>query len=912
MPGGTEGPNWILLAGGAAVTALSYLIRRRQKHEFEDRLEERDGKSGKAQLAFHNDAFEPDYWETETSEARPREDFVESVASNSVIIKSVRSGLATAPALSYGSSPGLLGALHGDSEHDEQQTPSSLDNLDNDKNLRRTASAPPEDGRRCSQQGVHIGRTVRRDMLHRLRKQLKSRDEMILRMQVRIFEYEKSLSLSDGHVSKLEAHVEATGGVLSDLSKEITLLRNELVDLVKFDENVEDCNEAEDESNDINHTLLELKKLRKVLDRLKEESTARESERQTLLQEHNALIEKVSHLECALNEQRMLISEKEQVLDKTQEDLLEVKSWLQAQVEETELLRDSKAKLEACLPDLISRRLSVRDLHSGDEIVSSTSTEGSDGSIHPPQDRGDPEFLEAAHEYGTEFPEDSAITDDVMVPVQQEFDQLSSKFESNVNESKINLIEIAKAKRVEEAMARIAELRQCNSHLSEASIDEVCNEQSIPVTALIRGLSEKLAVQEERAQQTALEVQQLSTSFQLLTPIVAKLQDTNNDLPLAGQSNSEELVSNHGHIKANPSLHPKHAAQGNGVGTPKSGQESDSSDGSTLSSNRKSPGFTLADDDYQFQVGASGPLASKIRRFSSKWDEKNGRRRKPFAHDYGNENDLEIITSEGNKILYRQERGDTDVPHYRQQSLRSFVESQDPSVPVPEEKNGYDSWAVQQKHWYPALEVEQAGTEAMPSAEEYSPPVRQVRSPREKTETPRRNLFNASNRYSITAAESSLEEESTSERSFVDDHSPLSKMDSTDETPNLHEASVELLLPDSPRSEIEDEDEDNTILPDWLDANEPEANTLTGLDSNEPEANALTTNRSEDIIEPHRQDAVSEAGSEDRNSIDSEMEEMLDGTLDDLVKIFSTTVTPSSTPRSSSVLSQNSGSKRWL
>lgn len=57
MPGGTEGPNWILLAGGAAVTALSYLIRRRQKHEFEDRLEERDGKSGKAQLAFHNGNF---------------------------------------------------------------------------------------------------------------------------------------------------------------------------------------------------------------------------------------------------------------------------------------------------------------------------------------------------------------------------------------------------------------------------------------------------------------------------------------------------------------------------------------------------------------------------------------------------------------------------------------------------------------------------------------------------------------------------------------------------------------------------------------------------------------------------------------------------------------------------------------
>jgi len=54
MPGGSEGPNWILLAGGAAVTALSYLIRRRQKHEFEDGVEEREGKSDKAHLANYN------------------------------------------------------------------------------------------------------------------------------------------------------------------------------------------------------------------------------------------------------------------------------------------------------------------------------------------------------------------------------------------------------------------------------------------------------------------------------------------------------------------------------------------------------------------------------------------------------------------------------------------------------------------------------------------------------------------------------------------------------------------------------------------------------------------------------------------------------------------------------------------
>lgn len=54
MRGGSEGPNWILLAGGAAVTALSYVIGRRQKHGFEDVGDVREGKSGKFGLANHN------------------------------------------------------------------------------------------------------------------------------------------------------------------------------------------------------------------------------------------------------------------------------------------------------------------------------------------------------------------------------------------------------------------------------------------------------------------------------------------------------------------------------------------------------------------------------------------------------------------------------------------------------------------------------------------------------------------------------------------------------------------------------------------------------------------------------------------------------------------------------------------
>lgn len=80
-------------------------------------------------------------------------------------------------------------------------------------------------------------------------------------------------------------------------------------------------------------TLLELTKFREILDRLKEETNAREIERQALLEEYKSMIEKVEHLECALDEQRMLVSEKERVLDMTQAELVEVTSRLQAQVD---------------------------------------------------------------------------------------------------------------------------------------------------------------------------------------------------------------------------------------------------------------------------------------------------------------------------------------------------------------------------------------------------------------------------------------------------------------------------------------------------------------------------------------------------------------------------------------------------
>lgn len=68
---------------------------------------------------------------------------------------------------------------------------------------------------------------------------------------------------------------------------------------------------------------------REDLDRLKEETTAKESARQALSQGYKALLEKVDRLECALKEQGMLVSEKENELDINRMELARVNSKLQ-------------------------------------------------------------------------------------------------------------------------------------------------------------------------------------------------------------------------------------------------------------------------------------------------------------------------------------------------------------------------------------------------------------------------------------------------------------------------------------------------------------------------------------------------------------------------------------------------------
>lgn len=73
-----------------------------------------------------------------------------------------------------------------------------------------------------------MNRIAERDMVHRLRKQLKSRDEMILNMQAQISEHDRDMALSHAHICELQSHLEATDKVLLESRVEVEHLRKEV------------------------------------------------------------------------------------------------------------------------------------------------------------------------------------------------------------------------------------------------------------------------------------------------------------------------------------------------------------------------------------------------------------------------------------------------------------------------------------------------------------------------------------------------------------------------------------------------------------------------------------------------------------------------------------------------------------
>jgi uncharacterized protein (DUF3084 family) len=83
--------------------------------------------------------------------------------------------------------------------------------------------------------------------------------------------------------------------------------------------------------------LVQLKELRDELVSLEKEKRAVETEWKTLSQEHNSLLQKVEVLESELENQKMLVVEKDQLLELSKEELLGLSARFQ----------DLQSKLEA-------------------------------------------------------------------------------------------------------------------------------------------------------------------------------------------------------------------------------------------------------------------------------------------------------------------------------------------------------------------------------------------------------------------------------------------------------------------------------------------------------------------------------------------------------------------------------------
>ncbi|PKI79406.1 hypothetical protein CRG98_000221 [Punica granatum] len=71
---------------------------------------------------------------------------------------------------------------------------------------------------------------TKREVIHKLRQQLKRRDDMILEMQDQITEYQNSLNAQLEHSAHLQAQLEAANGDLFDSEREIQRLRKAIAD----------------------------------------------------------------------------------------------------------------------------------------------------------------------------------------------------------------------------------------------------------------------------------------------------------------------------------------------------------------------------------------------------------------------------------------------------------------------------------------------------------------------------------------------------------------------------------------------------------------------------------------------------------------------------------------------------------
>uniref|UniRef100_A0A7N0U980 Uncharacterized protein n=1 Tax=Kalanchoe fedtschenkoi TaxID=63787 RepID=A0A7N0U980_KALFE len=210
-----ERPHWVLIAGGALLSSLSIRLGYKLKQAL-DRNSIDNGRLGNCRLRSNDYSFTHDE-DTHFSYDSGNGGIVgrKHTPNGHVILEPERDlQLATVPAPEYAKQNGVMWA----SSPDRLELPPKPFHHSN-------CSQSPS----VSESGSDVF-INKREVIHKLRQQLKRRDDMILEMQDQLLELQNSLSSQLSHCAHLQSQLDAANQDLFDSEREIQRLRKAIAD----------------------------------------------------------------------------------------------------------------------------------------------------------------------------------------------------------------------------------------------------------------------------------------------------------------------------------------------------------------------------------------------------------------------------------------------------------------------------------------------------------------------------------------------------------------------------------------------------------------------------------------------------------------------------------------------------------
>ncbi|KAG6555633.1 hypothetical protein Mapa_002869 [Marchantia paleacea] len=356
-----EGPNWVLLAGGAIVTAIGVMIvRKRRPPSCEEKIIEKAVPTpGKDHVQQSGLSFATT--RRESTGSRTSEPSTDSPFSGDAYMITHNVARSQSDGSRVGSEWGDDDCIPpspdcnppsppGQYEYNYQHTQFSKGSNHSGRTV-ITPTSPPGSYRETSAtEGNDLplspvsrsGYSSRRDMVHRLRQQLKSRDETIHDMVAQIQDQDRTISLHQAHCRELEGRLDIATRTLFDSEREIQRLRKAVADYLRGHDPgsgdwdlppMPDVGSHEDDSDypettidvflsdhheseqDVQALILEVKRLTEELK--SEQNQKRELERiaNEKLMEHEILKERLEQLEEELEEANRKVFEKDLLLE---------------------------------------------------------------------------------------------------------------------------------------------------------------------------------------------------------------------------------------------------------------------------------------------------------------------------------------------------------------------------------------------------------------------------------------------------------------------------------------------------------------------------------------------------------------------------------------------------------------------